>query len=167
MNNSDDKKEELKDLEGLKKQCEEYLNGWKRAKADLINYQKDEQKRLDDIVKFSNWDLVRDLVTVLDSFAALERSMEGEPRPDRLGRDLAGLLMIRSQLEDALKRRGLERILVTVGQTFDPSLHEAIGEVESDQPVGTVVEEIERGYLLGGRVIRPARVKLSKGPIKN
>ena len=160
--NNDDKKEELKDLEGLKKQCEEYLNGWKRAKADLINYQKDEQKRLDDIVKFSNWDLVRDLVTVLDSFAALERSMEGEPRPDRLGRDLAGLLMIRNQLEDALKRRGLERILVTVGQPFDPSLHEAIGEVESDQPVGAVAEEIERGYLLSGRVIRPARVQLSK-----
>ena len=160
--NNDDKKEELKDLEGLKKQCEEYLNGWKRAKADLINYQKDEQKRLDDIVKFSNWDLVRDLVIVLDSFAALERSMEGESRPDRLGRDLAGLLMIRNQLEDALKRRGLERILVTVGQPFDPSLHEAIGEVESDQPVGAVAEEIERGYLLSGRVIRPARVQLSK-----
>ena len=162
MNNDDNKKEELKDLEELKKQCEEYLNGWKRAKADQINYQKDEQKRLEDIVKFSNWDLVRDLVIVLDSFAALERSMEGEPRPDRLGRDLAGLLMIRNQLEDALKRRGLERILVTVGQPFDPSLHEAIGEVESDQPVGAVAEEIERGYLLSGRVIRPARVQLSK-----
>jgi len=163
MNNDDNKKEELKDLEELKKQCEEYLNGWKRAKADLINYQKDEQKRLEEIAKFSNWDLVRDLVTVLDSFAALERSMEGEPRPDRLGRDLAGLLMIRSQLEDALKRRGLERITVIAGQAFDPSLQEAIGEAESDKPVGTVAEEIERGYLLSGRVIRPARVKLSKG----
>ena len=156
MNNNDDKKEELKDLEGLKKQCEEYLNGWKRAKADLINYQKDEQKRLDDIVKFSNWDLVRDLVTVLDSFDLAIVALEKEGKVEK------GVYMIRSQLEDALKRRGLERILVTVGQTFDPSLHEAIGEVESDQPVGAVAEEIERGYLLSGRVIRPARVQLSK-----
>ena len=156
MNNSDDKKEELKDLEGLKKQCEEYLNGWKRAKADLINYQKDEQKRLDDIVKFSNWDLVRDLVTVLDSFDLAITALEKEGKVEK------GVYMIRGQLEDALKRRGLERIPVTVGQPFDPSLHEAIGEVESDQPVGAVAEEIERGYLLSGRVIRPARVQLSK-----
>ena len=99
----------------------------------------------------------------LDSLAPLKRSRGGEPRPDRLGRDLAGLLMIRSQLEDALKRRGLERITVIAGQAFDPSLQEAIGEAESDKPVGTVAEEIERGYLLSGRVIRPARVKLSKG----
>src|SRR3989344_6215263 len=136
MNHKEDNnlEKKLEELTKCQSEREEYLNGWKRAKADLINYQKDEQKRLDDIVKFSNWDLVRDLVIVLDSFAALERSMEGEPRPDRLGRDLAGLLMIRNQLEDALKRRGLERILVTVGQPLYPSPHQAIGEVESDQP---------------------------------
>lgn len=161
MNNDDNKKEELKDLEELKRQCEEYLNGWKRAKADLINYQKDEQKRLDDIVKFSNWDLVRDLVTVLDSFDLAIAALEKEGKVEK------GVYMIKSQLEDTLKRRGLEKIVVVVGKPFDPSLQEAISESDSEEPAGTVVEEIERGYLLGGRVIRPARVKLSKGQINN
>src|SRR3989338_6394555 len=130
---------------------------WLEAgKSGSINYQKDEQKRLEEIAKFSNWDLVRDLVTVLDSFDLAITALEKEDKVEK------GVYMIRGQLEDALKRRGLERIPVTVGQPFDPSLHEAIGEVESDQPVGAVAEQIERGYLLSGRVIRPARVQLSK-----
>lgn len=152
--------EKLKKCEAEK---EDYLNGWKRARADFINYQKDEAKRFEDVIKFSNWDLIRDLITVLDSFAAFERSLEGEPRPNgKLGRDLAGMFIIRNQLEDTLKKRGLERIMISVGQPFDPAFHEAISEVESDAQPGTIAEEVEKGYLLNGRVIRPARVKIAK-----
>lgn len=147
---------ENEELKKCQAEREEYLNGWKRAKADLINYQKDEAKRFEEVVKFSNWELVRDLITVLDSFDLAIAALEKDGKVEK------GVYMIRSQLEDVLRKKGLERIAVNIGKPFDPSLHEAIGEVASDQPIGTVAEEIERGYLLNGRVVRPARVKLAK-----
>ena len=72
--------------------------------------------------------------------------------------------MIRSQLEDTLKRRGLEAIK-TEGQKFNPSFHEAMDEIVSDEDEGAVAEELQKGYLLNGRVLRPARVKISKKKI--
>jgi len=142
------------EFENLKAQCEEYLNGWKRAKADLINFQKDEAKRFEDVAKYANKEFVKDIILVLDSFDLAIAAMGDKTEK--------GVLMIRSQLEDALKKHGLERIVISVGALFDPALHEAIASAESESPPGTVVEEVERGYLLNGRVIRPARVKVAK-----
>lgn len=156
LEEADEKKELQSKLEKCDKEKEEYLNGWKRAKADYINYQKEEAKRFEEVLKFSNWELVRDLITTLDSFDLAIAALEKEGKAEK------GMYMIRNQLEDTLKKRGLEKIVISVGQPFDPSLQEAIGEVESDKPAGTIAEEIERGYLLNGRVIRPARVKLAK-----
>lgn len=135
---------------------EEYLAGWKRVKADFINYKKDELKRLEEIARFGNEDLIRDLITVLDSFDLGLLAMEKE------GKAVKGMYMIRTQLEDVLKRKGLERVMISVGQPFDPALHESIASVESDLKSGMIVEEVERGYLLHGRMIRPARVKIAK-----
>lgn len=135
---------------------EEYLNGWKRAKADFINYQKEEAKRFEEVINFGQWDLVKDLIAVLDSFDLAIAALEKEGKVDK------GVNMIRSQIEDVLKKRGLEKMVVSVGQAFDPALHESVGEAESNQPAGSIAEEVERGYILNGRVIRPARVKISK-----
>lgn len=129
---------------------QEYLNGWKRAKADLINYQKDEAKRFEEVIKFSNAVIIKELILVLDSFDLAEKHD---------GKDFK---MIKNQLEDIMKRSGLEKMTTAVGSKFDPAMHETVGELESDQPIGTVVEEVERGYLLSGRVIRPARVRIAK-----
>jgi molecular chaperone GrpE len=144
------------DLKKCQAQCEEYLNGWKRAKADFVNYQKDEAKRLEEIAKFGNWELTRDLIAVLDSFDLAIAALEKDGKAEK------GVYLIRGQLEDVLRNRGLEKIEVKAGQVFDPAFHEAVGETESDQPGGAVAEEISSGYLLNGRVIRPARVKLVK-----
>lgn len=146
-----------KKLESATREKDEYLNGWRRAKADLANYRNEELKRLEEVVKFGNEDFIRDIITVLDSFdlalIALEKSGGGDK----------GISLIRGQLEDALKRRGVERIIVSAGGRFDPALHESIGEVESKEvESGMVAEEIERGYLVHGRVLRPARVRLAK-----
>ncbi len=65
-------------------------------------------------------------------------------------------------LSAVLKKNGLERIKVSPGDTFDTSRHESVGEIESDQNKGTIAQEIEAGYLLNGKVVRPARVKISK-----
>lgn len=145
------------ELEKLKKERDEYLDGWKRAKADYINYKKEEAGRFGEMMKFGNAAILEDLVGVLDSFD-LGLTVLKESDPAR-----KGLALIENQLEDTLRKYGLERIQLSVGEKFNPSRHEAIAEIESKEPPGTVVEEAEKGYLLNGRVIRPVRVKISKG----
>lgn len=144
-------------LESARKQAEEYLDGWKRAKAELINYKKDEVKRFEQLAKFANETLIREMINVLDSFdlavVALERGGQSVEK---------GVYLIRAQMEDVLKNHGLERVVVSVGAPFDPALQEAVAVVESDKPSGTVVEEIERGYMMRGKLIRPARVKVAR-----
>lgn len=140
------------------KQRDEYLDGWKRAKADLINYKKDENKRFESIVKFANEAIVKDLIIVLDSFDLALATLEG----DEESKTQKGLYLIRQQLEDIMRLSGLERVIISVGQPFDPNLQEAVASIESDKPSGTIIEEIERGYSLHGKIIRPARVKVSK-----
>lgn len=150
----------MDNLEENLKKCEEgreeYLNGWKRAKADLINYQKDEAKRFEEVIKFANAAIVEDLIVVLDSFNFALEALEKQGKSEK------GIYMIKAQLEDVMKKNGLEMMAGSVGSKFDPNFHEAVGELDSDKPPGTVMEEVERGYTLNGRVIRPARVKISK-----
>jgi len=141
----------------IKRECEEYLDGWKRAKAELINYKNDELKRVSEIVRFAGEDIAHDMVEILDSFDLCIASLSAD------NPSLAkGVYMIRTQLEDALKRKGMERIIVSVGRQFDPGLHEAISTVQSDKPPGIVIEEIEKGYMWNGKLLRPARVVVSK-----
>jgi len=141
----------------IKRECEEYLDGWKRAKAELINYKNDELKRISEIVRFAGEDIARDMVEILDSFDLCIASLSAD------NPSLAkGVYMIRTQLEDVLKRKGMERIIVSVGHQFDPGLHEAISTVQSDKPPGIVIEEIEKGYTWNGKLLRPARVVVSK-----
>lgn len=151
------KEPEVSELEKLEQQRDEYLDGWKRAKADLINYKKDEFKRLEEMVRFANEDLIHDLLSVIDSFdlavAAMEKSGEVEK----------GVYLIKSQLEDVLRRRGLERIEASKGTEFDPNVHEAVAALETETEVDNIVaEEIEAGYRLNGKVIRAAKVKVYK-----
>ena len=149
--------EELKKkLADCEKQCDEYLAGWQRAKADFINYKKEEVGRLEEIAKYGSEVLVADLIGVLDSFDIGLRALENAGPVEK------GIYMIRSQLSDVLKRRGAERINVQAGAQFDPSLMEAVAEAESDKPAGTVLEEIEPGWRLYDKILRPSRVKIAK-----
>ncbi|MDP3880967.1 MAG: nucleotide exchange factor GrpE [bacterium] len=129
-------------------QAEEYLAGWKRAKADLENYKKEETQRLDSVRKFACESLISEMLTVLDSFNfALTSSKDEDTKK--------GVLMIKSQLEEALKRSGLEKIEVKAGDKFDESLHEAM-EGDGDK----ILEIVSEGYKLNGKLIRAARVRL-------
>jgi len=143
------------------KQRDEYLAGWQRAKADFINYKKDEIKRLEEVARYGTEDLMEELITVLDNFdlglTALEKAGPVEK----------GIYMIRSQIEDILKKRGLSRIPIKIGDQFDPAVAEVIAEIEADQSPGTIVEEIEAGYLLHDKIIRPVRVKVAKQKQEN
>ena len=144
--------DELKKCEALQK---EYLDGWQRAKADFINYKKDEGKRFDGFVSTALRDIMHDLIVVLDSFHLAKNY-------DMPKHASEGFSMIQGQLEDALRKRGLSIIHVRSGDPFNPEIHESIGEVEIDLPEGSIAEEVQKGYTLHGVVIRPSRVKLAK-----
>lgn len=149
------KKKEPTELEKIAKERDEYLEGWKRAEANLINYKKDELKRLEEIARFGTEDLIKDLIQVLDSFDLGISTLEAGGPVEK------GIYMIKSQLERILEDRGLKRIKVEVGEKFNPTFHEIIGEVSGGKP-GTIAEELGAGYILYDRVLRPSRVKIFK-----
>ncbi|KKQ21628.1 nucleotide exchange factor GrpE [Candidatus Wolfebacteria bacterium RIFCSPLOWO2_01_FULL_38_11] len=158
QNNDELKKEEgeAELLAKCQKERDEYLDGWKRAKADLINYKKEEAKRFDSFAKFSQEALIRGIIPVLDSFDLALATLEKDGKAEK------GIYLIKAQLEDILKQYGLEKVNILIGEPYNPALAEAIVSVESDKPSGIIIEEIERGYMLNGKLIRPARVKISK-----
>ena len=133
----------------------EYLDGWQRTKADHINYRNDEGKRMEDIGRFITAGLIEEFLPVLDSFDLAQNHGVGA-EVER------GILLIRSQFEDILKKRGVEIITVQKGDAFKPERHESMGEMQSDAPEGTIAREVQKGYMFRGKVIRPARVQLSK-----
>jgi molecular chaperone GrpE len=143
-------------LAAIEKQRDEYLAGWQRAKADFINYRKEEMKHLEDVAQYGSQDLIRDLIGVLDNFDLGLRSLEKNGPVEK------GVYLIRTQIEDILKKRGLTKIDIKDGDAFDPSVAEALSEIPSDRPPGTIVEVIEPGYRLHEKVLRPARVIISK-----
>jgi molecular chaperone GrpE len=146
------------DLDAVTKQRDEYLAGWQRTKADFINYKKDEMKRFEEVARYGSVDLIKDLISVLDNFDLGLRALEKSGPVEK------GVYMIRSQIEDILKKRGLEKIILKPGDEFDPMIAEAMSEVPSEHPPGTIVEEVEPGYRLYDKIVRPARVIISKGP---
>jgi molecular chaperone GrpE len=141
----------------LEKEKEEYVNGWKRAKADLINYKKEESQRFEEFSKMNLAVLIKELIEVLDSFDLGLSVMKNSDV------NYKGMLLIRTKLFDVLKKFGLEEVKVERGNDFDPNFHEALMEVDEENlDSGKIAEVIEKGYLLNGRLIRPAKVKVVK-----
>ena len=149
------------ELNQCKTQAQEYLNGWQRAKADFINYKNEEARRLEDTARYMTRSMMQDLFPLLDSFELALKHF-GADKTTGESEQEKGMLLIRSQMMDILKKRGLEAITVKVGEPFNPEKHEGLGEVEADLPSGTVAEQIQKGYMLQGHVLRPARVRVAK-----
>jgi molecular chaperone GrpE len=136
---------------------EEYFLGWQREKADFLNYKKQEFDRLKGTLCIAKESVFEEIIPVLDNFRLAEKTISKE---DKNNQSVIGLLMIKKQLEDALKALGLEEI-ESVGKPFDPSLHEAIEEIEGEE-TGIIIEEIEKGYYYNGKTLRPSKVKVGK-----
>lgn len=149
-------KEKIKKLEEEK---EEYLDGWKRARAEHLNYIKEEQERIKKLFKIANEGLILKILPVLDSFKRAKEAISQDLKGDQI---IQGFLQIENQIKEILKKEGLEEIEVKIGEKFNPEIHEAIGKEErKDLPPESIVEVVERGYKFQGKVIRPAKVKLS------
>lgn len=147
-----------KDLEEARKKADQYLNQLRYSKADLQNIQKQNQKRIQDIIERANGQLLEQLLPILDELSILANT---ETNKEKLQE---GISMVNKKMEKVMISHGIEFINAE-GEPFDPFKHEAIMQVETeDYPEGFVVEEIRGGYMFNDRVLRPSVVKVAYSP---
>ena len=161
-----EEKKELTPMEQLQEQIrlkdEEIANQkdtFLREKAELENFKKRLTKEKDDFVQFANERLLQELIQIEDN---LERALEV---PNATLENLKeGVEMIQKQFSTFLKNQKVEPI-EAIGKAFDPTLHEVLNQQESEEhEENTVIEEYSKGYTLNGRILRPAKVVISKKP---
>lgn len=132
---------------------------WVRTAADFDNYRKRSRKEVEDARKGGREELLKEVLPVFDN---LERAIQSAQRATEVKPVADGLGMILRQLLETLSRSGITKV-PTVGHQFDPSVHEAIQQVETDdQPPGAVVAEVQPGYVQGDRLVRAAMVVVAK-----
>jgi molecular chaperone GrpE len=141
----------------LEKERDEYLNDLKRVAADFENYRKRVARDQEGRVARAHERLVKELLPVLDD---LERALEAAAQHEEAKLE-EGVRLVHRELVEALAREGLVEV-ETDGQ-FDPHVHEALVSQPSEQEDGSVIEVLQKGYRLGDRVLRPARVVVSQG----
>jgi molecular chaperone GrpE len=164
-------KKKLEECEKLKK---EYLAGWQRERADFLNYKKGELERVGELIKYADTGLILKFLSILDNFDVAEKKIQKELKDNE---NVKGLLQIKSQIRDILKSRGVEEI-ESLGKKFDPTLQEIVEAVDPSSAeatagdpssakatvgeAGIVIEEIQKGYKIHGKILRPAKVKVTK-----
>lgn len=138
--------------------ADEHYDHLLRMQADFDNYRKRTQKEKTDIIKYASERVVGELLPVLDNF---ERAVSAAQINPDFAAFSQGVGMILRQLQTALSKEGLKAI-EALGQPFDPNLHDAVLRVESEEhPENTVVDELQKGYYLKEKVLRPSMVKVS------
>ena len=147
------------ELDEARRAAEEYLADLRRVAADFDNYRKRVARDEAAQASRATESLVAELLPVLDN---LERALDASEHHEE-ARVAEGVKLVQQQLIDLLRRRGLEEIAAETGATFDPHVHEALSQQPSEHPEGAISEVWQRGYTLGDRVVRPARVVVSSG----
>lgn len=148
------------ELELAKQKMDEYLNGWKRAKADYINQKKEFEKREKELIQFANAGLILEMMPIYDNFKLAWKHIPEEHRKN--DEWLKGIEHIKNQFQGLLKSLGIEEIK-TVGEKFDPELHEAVSKEKREGTAsGTVIEEVKSGYKLFDKVLEHAKVKVAE-----
>ncbi|WP_047986335.1 nucleotide exchange factor GrpE [Ornithinibacillus californiensis] len=146
------------ELDSLQKEKEELYQRLLRTQAEFDNFKKRSLKEREAERKYKAQDVVTDLLPAIDNF---ERALQVEATDANKGL-LDGISMVYRQIVDALKTHHVEPI-ESVGQEFDPNIHQAVMQVEDDNfDANVVVEELQKGYMIKDRVIRPAMVKVNK-----
>jgi molecular chaperone GrpE len=144
-----DKLKKLKEqLKECQKEKEEYLTQAQRARADLINYRRRQERVMEELRNYGQANFIKELLPVLDSLEMGAKENEG-------------VKQIRKQLEIILKNHGLEEIKA-LGEKFNPEFHEVVGQLKSKEKEGTIIEEVQKGYILGDKVLRASKVRVAK-----
>ena len=157
---SSDPAEELtKKLAAKEAEAAANYDKFMRAAAELDNYRKRAAKEKIETVKYGNETLLRDILPLVDS---IDRALQHAAKSQDFEAFRQGLVLLRDQFLQVLEKNGVQPI-EALGKDFDPNFHEAMLQVETgDRDHNKVIEEYEKGYLLNGRLLRPARVSVSK-----
>ncbi|MFC7060685.1 nucleotide exchange factor GrpE [Halobacillus seohaensis] len=147
------------ELEQLREEKEEVQNRLLRLQADYDNFRRRTQKEKEADRKYKSQSLVEELIPVIDNF---ERALQVEVDGDSAQNFASGMIMVYDQIQAALEKEGVEEISAQ-GEEFDPNIHQAVMQVE-DENYGSniVVEQMQKGYRLNDRVVRPAMVKVNQ-----
>jgi len=150
------------ELDDLRKQASadsEYHDKMLRTMADMENLRKRLDRDRKDYINYANREMISDLLPVLDNF---DRALKSVEQTEESAPYLQGVEMIYKQLEELLKKQGMEEIKA-LGEPFNPHLHEAVQTEETDScPEDTILDVILKGYLFRGNMLRPAAVKVSR-----
>ena len=162
-NNTQGLAEKEQEIESLKTQVEERTSQYLRIVADFDNFRKRSQKEKDELEQQIKGNTIIELLPVVDNFERARSQLK--PQTDAEMNIHKSYQSVYKQLVDCLKRLGVAPMRPE-GQEFDPSLHEAVMRAPSEEPEGTVLEELVRGYFLGDRILRHAMVKVA-APIES
>ncbi len=150
---------EHKESSAAQDQAKEPSDQLLRLKADFENTKKRLQREKEDAIKFSNEKLLIEILPIVDN---LDRAMASLAEGHDPSKVMQGLKLAQEELHQVLELHGV-KVVQAVGETFNPQLHEAVAAVEStNAKEGTVLDEIQRGYVLNGRLIRPSRVRIAQ-----
>ena len=148
-------------LTALQAERDDFRERWLRSQAELENYRKRAQKELDQERQYRALPVVRDVLPALDN---LHRALQMAKNTQDAEQLIKGVQMVAQQFEEALAKHAVQQI-EAVGKPFDPNLHEAIQQAPSkDHPPMTVLHDVEKGYQMYDRVVRPTKVIVSVAP---
>jgi molecular chaperone GrpE len=160
---ADDGAPSSEDVESLCAERDQALDQAIRAHAELDNYRKRVARELEQAARYQMLPLIRDLLPALDNLA---RTIQAAGQTTNVDDLVKGAEMILAHFNQVLAGHSVKPI-EAVGQPFDPNLHEAIQQLPSDEhPPGTVIQDVELGYILHDRVIRPTKVIVASAPVE-
>lgn len=148
------------EVEQLRRELEQAKTDYLRVLADVENTKKRLQREKEEFTKYAAEAVLRDVLPIVDSLGQALVAVDKQSDPQSV---IKGVHLIYRQLLGLLEQEGVKRIS-TIGETFDPHRHEAVGHVDAaeGQADGTIVEEVRAGYTMHGKVVRPAMVKISQ-----
>ena len=148
-------------LKACEKERQEYLDGWQRARADFVNARREEEEARKKYIAYAKEEILSEIAPVIDNFEhafANKESWDGVPEGWR-----KGVLYIYSQFLKIVGNNGLTQTN-PLGEVFDPLSHESVESIytENEEEHGKIVAVVEKGYMLNGKVVRPAKVKVAE-----
>lgn len=146
------------ELEQARQKIQELTEASKRALADLANYKKRVEEERASFIQFANLNFILEILPVLDN---LDRALAHAPTELKDSEWIKGLSQIQQQLITVLKKHGITEMPSPIGQSIDPHRHEAVLQAPGAKDI--ILEVLDKGYMLGDKIIRPAKVKVGDG----
>jgi len=149
------------EIDQLRQSAEEMRNSYLRVMADFDNFRKRQREETARLSNFVREELILKLLPIVDNFERATQAAEAEHSYESL---VEGVNLTLRQLHEMLQKEGVEPI-EAAGQEFNPEFHEALMRVETEEyPENTIIDELEKGYTISGKILRPARVRVAVKP---